>query len=116
MSKFGFQRSLNIAAYAFFFEADGVGHSGRKHMGNDMRFWADLFLYVLGCFFPNHCLAIQLISTLLCLGVLAVELDSAILSQNAGMLGLFSDILEPQVRTSPFSDILHPFCSIFSKL
>lgn len=75
-----------------------------------------IYSCVLGWFFPNHCLAIQLISTFLCLGVLAVELDSAILSQNAGMLGLFSDILEPQVRMSPFSDILHPFCSIFSKL
>lgn len=115
MSKFGFQRSLNIAAYDFFFEADGVGHSGRKHMGNDMRFGL-IYSCVLGWFFPNHCLAIQLISTFLCLGVLAVELDSAILSQNAGMLGLFSDILEPQVRMSPFSDILHPFCSIFPKL
>lgn len=34
----------------FFFEADGVGHSRRKHMGNDMRFWSDLFLCA-GLFF-----------------------------------------------------------------
>lgn len=51
MSKVGFQRILSIATYAFFFEADGVGHSGRKHMGNDMSFWADLFLFA-GLFFP----------------------------------------------------------------
>lgn len=52
MSKAGFQRSLNIATYVFFFfGAYGVGHSGRKHVGNDMRFWADLFLCA-GLLFP----------------------------------------------------------------
>lgn len=51
MSKVGFQRILDIATYAFLFEADGVGDSGRKHMGNSMHFWADLFLCV-GLFFP----------------------------------------------------------------
>lgn len=50
---------------------------------------------VLGFFFPNHCLAMQLVSTFLCLSVLSVELDSVILSQNVGVLGHFCDMLNP---------------------
>lgn len=101
----------------FFFEADGVGHSRRKHMGNDMRFWSDLFLCAgLFFFFPNHCLAMQLMSTFLCLGILAVELDLVDLSQKTGMPGLFCDILGCQVRMSPLSDILCPFSSMFPKM
>lgn len=94
MSKVRFQRILNIATYVFFFEADGVGRSGRKHMGNDMHFWDDLFLCAV-LIFSNHCLAMQLINTFLCLSIPSVELDSVILPQNTGVLEHFSDILNP---------------------
>lgn len=76
-----------------------------------------IYSCVLGCFFfPNHCLVMQLISTFLCLGILAVELDLVDLSQKTGMPGLFCDILGCQVRMSPLSDILCPFSSMFPKM
>lgn len=69
-------------------------------MGNYMLFWAGLFLCV-GLVFSS--LAVQLISTFLCLGVLSVELASVILLHNIGVLGHFSDILSP-------------FSSVFQKM
>lgn len=71
-------------------------------MGDYMLFWAGLFLCV-GLFFSSHCLAVQLISTFLCLSVLSVELASVILPHNMGVLG-------------HFSDILNPFSSVFPKM